>query len=372
MSIGRQKTDRLETDFLLLQQIGREYDSICRLYGLDLVRPVFELLDSTVTLGRWESFRRVLGVSRNLINQMPWNITLEVVKHEMAHQVCDEIYGMEKLDHGRQFHDACEMLQVKYLFRRANTNLEGLQAEIHNASSYSDDIKEKVKKLLALSQSSNEHESALAFEKARKLMEKHSFIFAEESLEEVVHEVIETKRKRLSLEQSQSMALISKYFKLTVISSWQYDPLSQQSFKAFEIVGRRKDVAVAVHCYFFLQQQLASAWKKLSAAQKGKKQSEKNGFMYGMLTGFEEKLAQQFVDETKGEGGFDHEKSWQLTVVNDKDVVEYCRKRFPHLRKARSRTLRLEHDSYSNGFNQGKKLNLYKAMQGSSGQKRLN
>lgn len=371
MKVEMQKTKSLEIDSLLLQHIRREYDAICSLYGIDLKPPVFELFDSTATLGRWNGFNRVLGLSRGLIIKMPWNITLEVLKHEMAHQVCSEIHQMKKLDHGHRFQLVCEALQVKYIFRKAGASLEHLQAEIHNANCYTDEIQNKIKKLLALSRSDNQHESALAMEKARKLMEKHSCLYATEGLEDVVHEVIETQRKRLGLEQSQTMAIISRYFNITVISSWQFNPLYLQQFKAFELIGRQKDVAVAVHCYFFLQQQLAAAWK--SSAIKGRKQKgAKNGFVYGMLTGFEEKLAKQFNVEEGRSGGGGEEKSWQPILVNDKDVVEYCRKRFPHLRKPRSRTLQLEHESYNSGVDLGKKLNLYKAMQGVSGQKRLN
>lgn len=370
-----QKRDSWKTDSLILQQLGYEYDSICKLYSFKLRRPIFELLDSPTALGRWDSLRRTLGVSSALIEQMPWNIAIEVLKHEIAHQICDELQGQKRLDHGGQFQAVCEALQVKRPFRRAYADLEKLQTAIENFSGYSDDVRERIKKLLALSDSDNQYESALALEKARKLAAKHSIVLGGEAVEDVVHEIVETKRKRLGLEHSQSMALISKYFNVTVISSWQFDPLSCQQYKIFDIIGRHKEVVVAVHCYYFLQQQIASAWDKAAAngaASKKQGRGVKNGFIYGMLSGFEEKLREQLVDTPKSLEKDEQEKSWQLTVVNDKDVVDYCRKRFPALRKARSRSLSLEQSSYNKGFKQGKELNLHKAMQGAANQHKLN
>lgn len=370
-SLGEKKSDFVD-DRILLQQLAHEHNGICRLYNLDLKPPVFELIESKTLLGRWDGRRRALGLSRELLYHMPWHISIEVLKHEIAHQVCEEIEEVRTLDHGRLFQKICEDLQVKYLFRKPYSDLEQLKSTMGMASHFSCEVKEKIRKLLALSTSENENESSLALDKAQQLMQKHGISYSDENTDSVVHEIIETKRERVNLAQTQSIALVSRYFAVTAISSYQFDPQKGKPLKVFELVGKQKDVAVAIHCYFFLQQQTSSAWEKYKKTKKGPCRGAKNGFVYGMIRGFEEKLQQQSAtkEETVANTGLG--KSWQLTVVNDKDVVDYCKKRFPHLRKSRARTLNLERISYNRGVKTGKELNLHKAMQSSSKQKRLN
>ena len=47
-----------------------------------------------------------------LIEQHPWDIVVEVLKHEMAHQLADELLGGCESAHGVIFRDACRMLGV--------------------------------------------------------------------------------------------------------------------------------------------------------------------------------------------------------------------------------------------------------------------
>ena len=60
-------------------------------YDLELKLPIFEISDSRKEFGAWHSTPRILRLSRHLIYNYSWSVTLQVLKHEMAHQLCTEI-----------------------------------------------------------------------------------------------------------------------------------------------------------------------------------------------------------------------------------------------------------------------------------------
>ena len=91
---------------------------------------------------------------------------LAVLKHEMAHQIVTEHFGVRHEEpHGPTFKKACNLLQITpcacYTFS-AITN------------SPKSNLLNKIEKLLALGQSSNRHEAELALAKGHELSLKYN------------------------------------------------------------------------------------------------------------------------------------------------------------------------------------------------------
>ena len=73
--------------------------------------------------GSWCEKTRSITLSEELLNKYPWEIVLEVLKHEMAHQYVSEILKKED-QHGPFFKEACRILRVKHWAQRACLSLD--------------------------------------------------------------------------------------------------------------------------------------------------------------------------------------------------------------------------------------------------------
>ncbi len=94
----------------LLRQLARSYDAENWIrFGSKLVQPVLALSSSTSRLGVWFPSPRRIEISRSLVVERPWPETIEVLKHEMAHQFVAEVLHVEgETAHGEHFRRVCE------------------------------------------------------------------------------------------------------------------------------------------------------------------------------------------------------------------------------------------------------------------------
>jgi len=92
------------------RQLQDDFGQICFQYSLHLVHPVIEIIETTETLGRWQRHIRTIGISRHVVVNHGWDMTINVLKHEMAHQICDELFGGHEMPHDSRFRQACDML----------------------------------------------------------------------------------------------------------------------------------------------------------------------------------------------------------------------------------------------------------------------
>ncbi|PYS67185.1 MAG: hypothetical protein DMF73_19940 [Acidobacteria bacterium] len=89
-----------------------EYEDILYHYNLRLLKPVIRIEPLTKDWGNWNPETRSITLAHRLIEQHPWDIVVEVLKHEMAHQLADELLGGCESAHRVIFRDACRMLGV--------------------------------------------------------------------------------------------------------------------------------------------------------------------------------------------------------------------------------------------------------------------
>jgi hypothetical protein len=181
------------------RQLLHEFCSICYQYSLSLEEPVFAITESNTEFGSWRSGTREIRMSSNLIKNFPWDVTLQVLKHEIAHQICSEIFYDQKGGHGANFIKACEILGLPKRFRRPDGDLPNKIERQHGDDASNDlsrNIIEKIRKLLALAESSNEHESALAMEMAGRLLKRHNLQQLHEDEQHIMCMQLSTGNKR--------------------------------------------------------------------------------------------------------------------------------------------------------------------------------
>jgi hypothetical protein len=116
--------------------------------------PGFQLADSTSLWGQWQGApTRQINLSRRLVWEHPWYAVVEVLRHEMAHQVAEEILQAgDEAPHGASFHRACRWLRVTPRASDTYPTLDQLLAGDENLAE-NDRILVRIHKLLALAES---------------------------------------------------------------------------------------------------------------------------------------------------------------------------------------------------------------------------
>jgi hypothetical protein len=350
---------------LWLQQLQLEFEEICVTYGVHLSLPVFEISNGERELGAWHPETRTLRISRHLIINHSWSITIQVLKHEMAHQLCTEQLRSAGTPHGVPFQQACELLGVLPEFRRAGTIVVDIVEQAGGRSKISARGREclaRVEKLLALSQSNNEHEAALAMQKAKELIEKYHIREVGTGQEcRYGCAVIDRKRKRIESYQRRICTILHDFFLVRVVLSNLYDPLQHDTYKTIEILGTKENVTIAEYCYHFLENRLASLWKLNRHRFKGSLRTEKNSYYLGLLRGFHQKLQEQ--RENKVDPGADS-RLGKLIVAEEKRLEIFVGTCYPRLRKAAKSGVKVYGTTYNEGIKTGKTITFAEGLSG--------
>jgi len=352
-------------------QLYHEFHSICFQYGLSLEPPVFVLTESQTQLGSWQPEKREIRMSSCLIRTYSWDITLEVLKHEIAHQICTELFHEFNGGHGPSFQKACDILGVPGCFRLSCGDLpHGLKENRQENNVHR--ILEKIRKLLSLAESSNEHEAKLAMETAGRLLKKYNIeMLGDENPENYVYSIINRKKKRIDAYQSRIVKILTQFFYVKAIYSSIYDPIEHEKYRTIEIFGKNENVEIAKYCYHFLERKLLFLWKERKLQCSGNKRIARKSFSIGVLQGFHDTL----LDQERASGkGYGKSRTSQLTdceliVAGDKELDRFIHARYPRLQK-RSRTGgKIYSDFYDRGVQEGRRLIFNKGIKNDIGNK---
>lgn len=350
---------------LWLDQLRREHEDICFQYRITLPLPVFELSSARKQQGCWLPELHIMRISKQLIINHPWDVVIMVLKHEMAHQICSELFNTPKAGHGPDFKRACTMLGVTPPY---NSSTGDLIPVTIRGDSNQDTLRgrktiDKVRKLLSLAGSDNEHEAALAMQRATQILGRHNLDMAAlHTLQPAncTRRTIQTGSKQIPAYRRAICAILREYFFVQVICSTLYDAEKMASFKTIELLGRNENVPIAEHCYHFLEQQLSTLWESNRHLFKGNKRTARNSYYLGVLHGFSEKLAQQSAAGPCNEGEH-HQHSVStsaLVIANDRGLQKFIKTHFPRLTTQRTRGTRIYKTPYDAAVSKGKKLIL--------------
>ena len=101
----------------ILYGLACEYEAAAGWLPAELGRalrpPLFVIREMASRWGYWSRERREIGLSRRLVTAHPWDSIREVLLHEVAHQLADEVLdGARQSPHGPAFRRACELLRA--------------------------------------------------------------------------------------------------------------------------------------------------------------------------------------------------------------------------------------------------------------------
>jgi hypothetical protein len=356
------------------QQLYREYDNILFQQRVKLRPPIICIEDQKSKWGQWNPSLRIIMISRALIEHYSWDVVIEVLKHEMAHQLVTEHYGHDHT-HGEPFLMACKRLGVASWATRAAGDLpESVPSWKDRVLSDEEErLLKRAEKLLALATSSNEHESLLAMQRVRELYARHN-IEQIQSLKqtEKVFLIINRKKKRIEASESMIFSILSEHFFVQIIFNELYDAKTQEKHKTAEIFGTRENVLMAEYVYYFLWRQIHALWDAYQAGA-GKTVKSKKSYMVGVLTGFRNKLASS---EEAGAtqsclSKIEKQSIKALTILAQNELDAFVRERHPRISTRRSGGGCRDQSAYHAGVADGRDIVLSKGITSQGGASRL-
>jgi len=230
-----------------------------RRLGLEV--PNFAISHGKKRLGAWSSTLRTLSISDHLIQKYTWDVVIEVLKHEMAHQYVTDVLDLDDaMAHGEEFQQACLIIGVHPDFRGAKGRTpKFLRAAGEETIS---PIMRKVEKLLALGASPNENEATRAMEKANNLIAEYNILIVENKSELVDYDYVQivVGKKQVPLWKKSILSIISRYFFVRFIMITGYCAKNSEDLKIAELIGSHQNLAIAEHVYYFLKKQVVALW----------------------------------------------------------------------------------------------------------------
>lgn len=341
-----------ELEAALLRQLRLEYEWENQARFRNRLRPpVFTLTDSPSRWGRWISATRTIELSRRLVLNYPWPAVEGVLLHEMAHQFCDEVLKVEEAAHGETFQRIC-----------AERGIDGKAAGPPRAAEGGepaaiDRVLERIRKLLALAGSSNQHEAEIAMRKAHELMLRHN-IEATRARTYEAYEVdyLGDPEKRGNRVEDAVMVLLTEYFFVKVIRIPVYLPRLGKRGACFELTGTRPNLEMAKHVYHFLLATAERLWQANRNDARVTSGRDRLAYQAGVIGGFHEKLRAERT-ELKETG---------LVWIGDSQLDAYYHLRHPRITTRRSAVRR--NSAHEAGREAGRTIVLHRPIDhGSSG-----
>lgn len=219
------------------------------------------------------------------------------------------------------------------------------------------EVLEKIKKLIALATSPNEHEAALAMEKASKLLEKHNLSMADLQS----HKAVDPTMFMVSKEMGKRVPKWIQILYLHVAQVFDCELLIQKhvnSLQSYAIVGQKDDIEMTKHfCAYFIITipKLAEhvQFKNYGEYEfRRMKTKEKNDFIYGATVTVIGRLKEMYRKMSTT-------KSTALVLANKKKVVaDYIANNFRTRTQGIKGKQKISRQAYMAGVHAGKNMSI--------------
>jgi hypothetical protein len=304
-----------ELERALVRELARRYDEVNEDRFRDrLRRPLIALTDVTAVLGRWIRATRTLELQREFATTRPWLEVASVLEHEMAHQFVDEVMGIrDETAHGETFRRVCSE-------RGIDARASGAPVP---AAEGDERTLDRIRKLLALAGSSNEHEAEIAMRRAHELMLRHNI--------EVVPSGYEVRHlgdplKRSNRVETEVMLLLGECFFVKVIRVPVYVAQAGKQGNVYEIAGTRANIEMAEHVYHFMLATADRLWAANRSDARVRGGRDRLAYQAGVVRGFRDKLTNE-RKQLRGTG---------LVWVGDGNLEHFYRARHPRITTRRT------------------------------------
>lgn len=279
------------------------------------------ILGGHAALGRFVPRSRELSLQRALVLTGTWGQVLEVLRHEMAHQYVHEVLGVhDESPHGPSFRQVCRE-------RGIDARAAGLPDALAGAPEQR--LVRRVRALLRLAESPEPHEAAAAAQAARRLLATHDLDLRTREDRYTFQQVGPTKARFDPWEKVLG-GVLSTHFGVECIYALAYRPDRGTWGRVLELLGPTHHVEVAAYVHDVLRATGERAWREHKRTTGLRKNAERRSYLFGLIDGFRESLDAEIP---AGETGLVH--------VEAAAMEGYVRRRYPRLRRGRSRKVKL-------------------------------
>jgi len=299
-------------------------------------------------LGYFSSDNYTIGLNKYLMFRAKNDVLKNIIRHELAHLLTFITHGSDCPSHGKQYREICKQYHWNKDVYLAKADLKDLNNKIEGDID-TEKLLSKIKKLLALAQSSNAHESQLATIKANQLLLKHNLNLLDSNIEEetCVLTVLESKRSNGKM---RAIYQILKSFYVQPVLNYGKGRVY------LEIIGNRQNVLIGEYVAHFLDKELESLWKKSKIEMNLKGTSSKNSFFLGAAKGFDKKM------EVLTKDAFTNSK--ELILLKD-NLTKHVNRVYPRMSASYDSTNTCE-KSLELGLKAGKNLSINPSVKNSS------
>jgi len=348
--------DPTERERSILHGLACEWEAARRLldpdYARRLRRPLFALTDGRSRWGSWSADRREICLSRHLVFHHAWDAVREVLFHEMAHQLADEVCGAGgETAHGPLFHAACAKLGAN---PRASGSFPLLNERLDHAAAAAPDRQlERIRKLLALAGSANRHEAEAAMLKAHELIARHNAgLVARAEPRELMSVFVGRPALRHSRVYYRLAALLSDFYFVLPIWVPAYVMERTRMGRVLEISGTPRNIRTAAYVHAFMQRVIGEEWHCFARGNAGRP-GRASDFGVGVIEGFRARL----------ESGRSHRPpagcaSAALVPLKDPLLESYFKRRYPHTASIKRTAARVDRRTLNAGRAVGGRLVL--------------
>lgn len=289
----------------------------------------------------WNTF--VIGISETLLSSsVSASVLMDIAGHELAHAITSLEYPQAS-PHGPEFKEVCRILGIE-----SNSPTANIQKEFGAVSN----TLNKIKKLLALSESPNMNEAQSALMKAKSLMRDYGISErVTDSSDEKIFRTILTSYNSLTVDKNTLIQVVSQIVDVWMIHSYANDS------KVVYAHGTKSECEIAGYLWDYLEREFARLYKE--ARMRGEFSGHaKSSFYYGILKELESRFAQQ-----KAESG-----EWALTSYSKENrhlAVKYI---YPSttFSKKTTYTRNGNKDAYSSGKKAGQGVRIHSGIGSSS------
>jgi hypothetical protein len=347
-------------------QLCLEHEALAWRYGVSLATPTINISSGESSLGLWNFKTNTISISSHLIKTQAWDIVLEVLKHEMAHQYVSTFYDNADI-HGHYFKLACKKLGVHRAFvtgkKDYNQRLQEFKGEL---PADAQKMLRKVEKLMALGQSNNQAEAQAASRKANYLLNKYNLarINAGEGDPNIGYLTICHRKKRIESIQKALSAVLRDYYYVNCVISRTYHAYDDTVYKSIVLIGRKEALIVAEYVYYFLLDTGRALWQNFKSKQ-GAKRNEKISFDMGFTAGIRDNHELMFADskiKIKGDQSLPVKVTRELMAQNHEENRREESRLFPRLRSGQYGRHQSSSGAFKEGFKNGKNTHINKGV----------
>ncbi len=329
-----------------IRQLRWQYDLYNEQYlGGRLQPPVFRLGSSTTKLGEWNSLNHTMTIGLHHILEHPWEAVLDTLRHEMAHQYVDDVLQLTHAPpHSEPFVKACRLLRCNPSPAAAS----GALGNVNRSSAERDKILVRIKELLALAGSPNEHEAANAMRMAHRYLLKYNLNLAQlegRSSYGVRH--LGKCSARIQEYRYVLSSILQDQFFVLAIWTFSYDPLRNVNGRMLQISGTSENLEMAEYVYNYVINLCESLWQQRRQSSNNRS-GTKFQYLAGLLRGLQEKLDRQ-NQQLKEEHG--------LVWLGDPELKKYFGELHPRTRSVAAGGVS-RGSEYRDGVRDGRKINI--------------